>query len=108
MITLPFSSTVVGKQYSLTYLPAVYTSTAAAVVRVAWVGGMDDGVLFCLEDQVVPLPKKLQKVPHNSTVCKKVELVTVLSRESISNTENTLTSVLITPGFIFVIYAPGY
>ena len=65
-------------------------------------------VLFCLEDQVAPPPKKLQKAPHNSTVGERVENVTVLSRESTYDAENTLTSVLITPGFIFVIYMPGY
>ena len=66
------------------------------------------GVLFCLEDQVVPLPKKLQKAPHNSTVCERVEHVNFLPRGSTCNTENTSTSTLITSGFIFTIYVWGH
>ena len=65
-------------------------------------------MLFCLEDQVVPLPKKLQKAPHNSTVCERVEHVAFLPRGPTYNTENASTSALITSGFIFTIYVRGH
>ncbi|MEC8650634.1 MAG: hypothetical protein VXX82_06865 [Verrucomicrobiota bacterium] len=50
-------------------------------------------VFFRLLDQVVPLPKKLQKVPHNSTVCERVEHVAFLSSGPTYNTENAYTSI---------------
>ena len=65
-------------------------------------------MLFCLEDQEVPLPKKLLKVPHNSTVCERVENVAFLPRGLAYNAENTSTSTLVVYGFIFTIYVRGH
>ena len=65
-------------------------------------------MLFCLAAEVPDSAEKLQKVPHKSRVGKTVEDVVVLPREATQTTENTSTSILITHGFIFAVYVPGY
>ena len=47
-------------------------------------------------------------MPHKSRVGKTVEDVVVLPCEATQTTENTSTSILITHGFIFAVYVPGY